>query len=65
MAEEIIFKVRVDTGNYAEDLKKIDDELKKVNEDAEKLGNKSTNNLTIPFKLAFNSLLNKKIITHY
>jgi len=41
MAEEIIFKVGVDTGNSAEDLKKIDDELKKVNEDAEKLGNKS------------------------
>lgn len=31
----------------------------------EKLGMKSANKTTIPFKLAFNSLLNKKIITYY
>jgi len=36
------------------------------NEDVDdKLGLKSTNNLSIPFKLAFNSLLNKKLINHY
>ena len=31
----------------------------------EKLGMKASLATTIPFKLAFNSLLNKKIITHY
>ena len=32
----------------------------------EKLGMKSTsNNISIPFKIAFNSLLNKKLINHY
>jgi len=32
----------------------------------EKLGLKSTNsNVSIPFRLAFNSLLNKKLINHY
>ena len=31
----------------------------------ETLGMKSTNDLSIPFKLAFNSLLNKKIINKY
>lgn len=32
----------------------------------DKLGLKSTsNNTSIPFKLAFNSLLNKKLINHY
>lgn len=31
----------------------------------EKLGMKSTSNTSIPFKLAFNSLLNKKLINHY
>jgi len=31
----------------------------------DKLGLKSTNNLSVPFKLAFNSLLNKKLINHY
>ena len=31
----------------------------------EKLGMKSANKTTIPFRLAFNSLLNKKIITYY
>jgi len=31
----------------------------------DKLGLKSSNNLSVPFKLAFNSLLNKKLINHY
>jgi hypothetical protein len=31
----------------------------------DKLGMKSSSNTTIPFKLAFNSLLNKKLINHY
>jgi len=31
----------------------------------DKLGLASANDLTIPFKLAFNTLLNKKIINHY
>jgi hypothetical protein len=37
------------------------------NEEIEdKLGLKSSkNNLSIPFKIAFNSLLNKKLINHY
>ena len=31
----------------------------------EKLGFKSNTNTSIPFRLAFNSLLNKKLINHY
>jgi hypothetical protein len=31
----------------------------------EKLGMKSSNKTTIPFRLAFNSLLNKRLITYY
>jgi hypothetical protein len=31
----------------------------------EKLGMKSNSNLSIPFRIAFNSLLNKKLINHY
>lgn len=31
----------------------------------EKLGMKSNTSLSIPFKIAFNSLLNKKLINHY
>jgi hypothetical protein len=31
----------------------------------EKLGMKSNSNVSIPFKIAFNSLLNKKLINHY
>jgi hypothetical protein len=31
----------------------------------EKLGLKSSSQTTIPFRLAFNSLLNKKLINHY
>jgi hypothetical protein len=35
-----------------------------VGED-EKLGMKNSSSTSIPFKLAFNSLLNKKLINHY
>ena len=36
------------------------------NEDIDdKLGLKSSSQTTIPFRLAFNSLLNKKLINHY
>ena len=31
----------------------------------EKLGMKSSSNVSIPFRIAFNSLLNKKLINHY
>ncbi len=31
----------------------------------DKLGMKSSTNTSVPFKLAFNSLLNKKLINHY
>jgi len=31
----------------------------------EKLGMKYSNNTSIPFRLSFNSLLNKKLINHY
>ena len=31
----------------------------------DKLGIKSSSNTSIPFKLSFNSLLNKKLINHY
>jgi hypothetical protein len=31
----------------------------------EKLGMKNSSNTSIPFRLAFNSLLNKKLINHY
>jgi len=31
----------------------------------EQLGLKSSSNTSIPFRLAFNSLLNKKLINHY
>ena len=31
----------------------------------EKLGLKSNSNTSIPFRIAFNSLLNKKLINHY
>jgi len=31
----------------------------------EKLGTKGNSNISIPFKLAFNSLLNKKLINYY
>ena len=38
MAEEIIFKVGVDTGNSADDLKKVDQELKNINTDSKAVG---------------------------
>lgn len=38
MAEEIIFKLGVDTGNSVDDLKKIEDELKGINDEAEEIG---------------------------
>jgi hypothetical protein len=31
----------------------------------EKLGMKSNTSVSIPFRIAFNSLLNKKLINHY
>jgi hypothetical protein len=31
----------------------------------EKLGMKNSSNTSIPFRIAFNSLLNKKLINHY
>ena len=31
----------------------------------DKLGIKTTSGLSVPFKIAFNSLLNKKLINHY
>jgi hypothetical protein len=31
----------------------------------DKLGLKSNMNISIPFKIAFNSLLNKKLVNHY
>ena len=30
-----------------------------------KLGMKNSNNISVPFKIAFNSLLNKNLINHY
>jgi len=39
--------------------------LSEQDEMDDKLGLKSNNNISIPFKLAFNSLLNKKLINHY
>jgi hypothetical protein len=31
----------------------------------EKLGMKANSNTSVPFRIAFNSLLNKKLINHY
>lgn len=39
--------------------------LSENNDVDDKLGLKSTSGLSVPFKLAFNSLLNKKLINHY
>lgn len=39
--------------------------LSENNETDDKLGLKGSTNLSVPFKLAFNSLLNKKLINHY
>lgn len=41
MAEEIIFKVGVDTGNSASDLQSIDTELKNISNDSKKIGTDS------------------------
>ena len=38
MAEEIIFKTRVDTGSTAKDLQQIDDELKSISTTTSKMG---------------------------
>jgi hypothetical protein len=39
--------------------------LSETEETDEKLGLKNYNSLSIPFRIAFNSLLNKKLINHY
>jgi hypothetical protein len=47
-------------------VKMLIDTILTENEDIdEKLGMKSSANTSIPFRIAFNSLLNKKIINHY
>jgi len=47
-------------------VKMLMDTILTENEDIdEKLGMKGSSNTTIPFRIAFNSLLNKKIINHY
>ena len=43
----------------------MDTVLTEHDEVDEKLGLKSSNNTSIPFRIAFNSLLNKKLINHY
>ena len=43
----------------------IDTVLTEHEEIDEQLGTKSSSNTSIPFRLAFNSLLNKKLINHY
>jgi hypothetical protein len=43
----------------------MDTILTETEEVDEKLGLKSSTNTSIPFRMAFNSLLNKKIINHY
>jgi hypothetical protein len=39
--------------------------LTEADDSDDKLGLSSANNLSLPFKLAFNTLLNKKIINKY
>jgi hypothetical protein len=47
-------------------VKMLMDTVLTENEDIdEQLGMKSGNSTSIPFRLAFNSLLNKKLINHY
>jgi hypothetical protein len=47
-------------------IKMLMDTVLTENEDTdETLGSKSSSNTTIPFRLAFNSLLNKKLINYY
>jgi hypothetical protein len=43
----------------------LDTVLTEHEEIDEQLGIKSSSNTSIPFRLAFNSLLNKKLINHY
>ena len=43
----------------------MDTILTETEEVDEKLGLKSSTNTSIPFRMAFNSLLNRKIINHY
>jgi hypothetical protein len=43
----------------------VDTILTEHEEIDEQLGMKSSSNTSIPFRLAFNSLLNKKLINHY
>lgn len=43
----------------------LDTVLTEHQEIDEQLGIKSSSNTSIPFRLAFNSLLNKKLINHY
>lgn len=47
-------------------VKMLMDTVLTENDDTdEKLGSKSSSNTSIPFRLAFNSLLNKKLINYY
>ena len=47
-------------------VKMLMDTVLTENEDTdETLGSKSSSNTSIPFRLAFNSLLNKKLINYY
>lgn len=43
----------------------LDTVLSETEFEDDKLGLKTSNQVTIPFKIAFNSLLNKKLINHY
>jgi hypothetical protein len=43
----------------------LDTVLTETEFEDEKLGLKTSNQVSIPFKIAFNSLLNKKLINHY
>ena len=43
----------------------VDTLMTEVEDTDEKLGLKSSNSTSIPFRIAFNSLLNKKLINHY
>lgn len=43
----------------------LDTVLSEVDEEDERLGIKNSSKTSIPFKLAFNTLLNKKLINHY
>lgn len=72
---EIDYEVVYETGKTETQINLVKFELVKMLLDTvltendegidERLGMKSNNKLSIPFKLAFNSLLNKKLINHY